>query len=215
MRMHSYGKCSPNLAAGALTIFVLIVLYNYWNVSTLNRDLSIKLHSLEQQVITFSRANDGLSSNLEKAQDEKTNLQNSLIKEEAEEKASRDLVSQKDKLIKDLQNDLENTKQEAQNCLHESSSQDNKLQLKEKEITELKEKVVSLEAQVVEKTSQNEKIEMELSDAKDKIENLQKLASNKPTAASSKSTAASVGAKPVVSPDEQQAVLINDPAGSI
>src|SRR4051794_3900225 len=92
-------------------------------------------------------------------------------------------------------------------------------QSRDKEIAELKEKVVSLEAQLQEKTSYSERIEAELSEAKDKIDNLQKHGAKSSTPAASRSTAASVGAKPVIAPEEQlqqqaQPVLFNDPAGN-
>ena len=108
---------------------------------------------------------------------------------------------------------------------------ESKSQSRDKEIAELKEKLVSLEAQLVEKISYSERIETELSEAKEKLENAQKQpgGSNNnsnnnngnvksSTAASARSTAASVGAKPVVAPEEQlqqqpQPVLFNDPAG--
>ena len=96
---------------------------------------------------------------------------------------------------------------------------ESKSQSHDKEVAELKEKVVSLEGQLQEKTSQSERADTELSEAKDKIESLQKqLLAKGITPAAQRSTAASVGAKPVVAPDEnnqqqEQPVFNNDPAG--
>lgn len=49
--MHTHGKCTSNILLGALTVFCVVLLYNYWTVSSLNHDLILKIHTLEARII--------------------------------------------------------------------------------------------------------------------------------------------------------------------
>ncbi|CAL8140648.1 unnamed protein product [Orchesella dallaii] len=169
MRMHSYGKLSPNLIIGALLVFSIIVLYNYWSISALNHDLTLKIHSLEQQIISLSKTNDALQSNLEKVEEIKEKVELNLQKEQISEQQAKEESSQKDSAMKSLKNDLENAKQEAVNCKDEVNQVNLKHEKKEQEISELKENVVSLQAQIVEKDNKIARVEKDLEDFKQQL----------------------------------------------
>jgi len=207
MRMHSYGKFSPNLIIGALLVFSVLVLYNYWSISALNHDLTLKIHSLEQQIISLSKTNDALQSNLEKVEEIREKVEVNLQKEQLSEQQAKEDASQKEITIKSLTNDLENARQEASNCKDENNLSNSKLEKKDQEISNLKEKVTSLQAQIVEKDNKIGRIEKDLDELR------------KQQAKSSSSTAKSTSAKingngPVDKPGtiDEQPVLLVDPA---
>jgi len=206
MRMHSYGKFSPNLIIGALLVFSVLVLYNYWSISAVNHDLTLKIHSLEQQIISLSKTNDALQSNLEKVEEIREKVEVNLQKELISEQQAKEDVSQKEVTIKSLQNDLENAKQEASNCKEENNAASSKFEKKEQEVSNLKEQVTSLQAQMVEKDNKIGRIEKEL----EEIKKQQAKAASSSTAKSAKLNENAPVDKPGTL--DEQPVLLLDPA---
>jgi len=162
MRMHTHGKCTPNILLGPLLVFCVIVLYNYWTVSTINQDLIAKVHNLEERIIAISKTNDALQANLEKVEEIKEKVEGNLKKEQRIDEQAKEEITRKDNEIDSLKNELENSKQAAQNCRDELTAAESQTQLKNKERSELKTKIVSLEAQLVEKSNSLSRVEKEL-----------------------------------------------------
>src|SRR5438874_1138856 len=87
-----------------------------------------------------------------------------------------------------------------------------KISSKENEIDDLKEKVVNLEAQIVEKTNSNDQLTKELASSKKALEAAEKLIDqlkSTNTGSSSSTTATKVSSKV----DDSEPVLLSDPAG--
>jgi len=209
MRMHSYGKFSPNLVIAALLVFSVIVLYNYWSISALNHDLTLKIHSLEQQIISLSKTNDALQSNLEKVEEIREKAELNFQKEQISEQQVKEESSQKDAVIKSLKNDLENARQEAVNCKDEVNLVNSKLEKEDQEISKLKEKVVSLQAQIVEKDNKIGRVEKDLEGLKKQVE---KTILSGPKSTSAKPMVGNIGVDKPGTLDDQPVLLLDQAA---
>jgi len=179
-------------------------LYNYWTVSTVNRDLLQRIHTIEQQAIVLSRSKEVLQENVNKVEDEKSSLQLSLHQEEAQEVDLKQRLQEKESIIKELQNTLERAKKSSETLRDELTS---RKETSQKEISELKEKVVSLEAQVVEKTNTNEELQEQLESTKKSLDKAERIIEKLKI-----STPASAKSTPKVDDPLAQPVLLNDPA---
>lgn len=99
-------------------------------------------------------------------QEIKDKVEENLKKEQKLEVRTKEELSNKDAKLSSLQVDLEKAQKAGDNCRDEFTSSQSKVKVYEKEIGELKSKIVSLEAQVVEKGNKIMALEMSSSSPK-------------------------------------------------